>query len=188
MPTDHATLTYHVASTLDGFIAHDDGSWDGFAEGGSHVDEFLAATQTYAAVLMGRKTYESGLAMGLPLGAPAYPGRPNYVFSQTMRVPPESAHPELTVIADNVPATVSRLKQERRGEMWLCGGGSLASALFGANLIDTLILKINPVLFGSGRALVDGLPGLRAFKLLSTRVHEDTGVIVARYRLVEAGG
>ena len=34
-------LVYHVASTLDGFICHEDGSVNGFPEEGDHVSEYL---------------------------------------------------------------------------------------------------------------------------------------------------
>ncbi len=92
-----AKLIYHVAVTLDGRIAHHDGSYDGLSESGPHVDAFMEAVSGCAAVLMGRKTYEVGLAAGLALGQPAYPGRPNYVFSGTLPRP-ETRSSELHVV------------------------------------------------------------------------------------------
>ena len=50
------TLEYHVAITLDGFLAHPDGTWDGFPVEGEHVTDFFEAQRGYDVVLMGRKT------------------------------------------------------------------------------------------------------------------------------------
>jgi dihydrofolate reductase len=59
-------LIYHVASTLDGFIAHEDHTVDGFLGEGLHADEYLASLHTnYDAVIMGRKTYEFGVQFGV---------------------------------------------------------------------------------------------------------------------------
>ena len=58
-------LHYHVASSLDGYIAHPDDTFDGFPMQGSHVDDFIAALPTYDCVLMGRRTYEIGAKVGV---------------------------------------------------------------------------------------------------------------------------
>ena len=36
------------------------------------------------------------------------------------------------------------------GKLWLCGGGKLAGSLIEHQLIDQLVLKINPVMIGTG--------------------------------------
>jgi len=53
-------IIYHIAITLDGFIAHDDGSFDGFLPEGEHVADFLDSIKNYGAILMGKNTYEVG--------------------------------------------------------------------------------------------------------------------------------
>jgi len=50
-------LKYYMASTVDGFIGHEDGSVNGFLEQGEHVTEYLESLKTwFDVVLMGRKT------------------------------------------------------------------------------------------------------------------------------------
>src|SRR5215210_6877217 len=79
-------LKYHVATTVDGFIGHEDGSVDGFVAEGDHATEFLESLQNdYDVVLMGRKTYEFGLRLGV---TDPYPWLEQYVFSRTMKKSP----------------------------------------------------------------------------------------------------
>ena len=58
------TLKYYVACSIDGFIAHGDGSFDGFVPEGEHVAAFFESYKWFDTVLMGRKTYEVGLKEG----------------------------------------------------------------------------------------------------------------------------
>ena len=178
-----AQLVYYIATTLDGHIAHPDGSYEGFKESGPHADAFVKAIAGFSAVLMGRKTYETGLNAGLPIGAPAYPGRPNYVFSQTMKAPP-TASSELSIVSSPAVSFVNELKQRTEGSIWLCGGGQLAGALIESGLVDELRLKINPTLFGRGRPLAPGLTQRQDATLIATEVY-DNDVVVLRLRLTK---
>lgn len=143
-------LVYYVALSLDGYIAREDGSGRGFLTDGEAVAEYLETVRTYDTVLMGRTTYESGYAYGVAPGQPSpiFPGV-HYVFSKTLRfdaVP----HERLRVIdVDPVPV-VRQLKSQPGSDVYLCGGGALAGYLLGAGLIDEVIIKLNPLVLGSG--------------------------------------
>jgi len=71
-----AELVYHVAVTLDQFIADKNGNADPsiFLYEGEHTDDFLAEIPAYDAVLMGGNTYAYGFQYGLRPGQPAYQG------------------------------------------------------------------------------------------------------------------
>jgi dihydrofolate reductase len=56
-------LKYYVACSVDGFIAHTDGSFDGFLPEGQHVQGFLDSYKWFDVVLMGRKTYDNGVLL-----------------------------------------------------------------------------------------------------------------------------
>ena len=166
-------LTYQVACSVDGFIAHSDGSFDGFPDG-DHVADFLSTYDWFDTVLMGRKTYELGLREGI---TNPYPQMRQYVFSRTRR---QSPHENVQCVADDPVECVARLKQEDGKGIWLCGGAALAGTLFRARLIDHVILKVNPLLLGEGIPLFAGAIGQTPLHLTECKRY-DSGVVRLRY-------
>jgi dihydrofolate reductase len=183
-------LVYYVATSIDGYIAGPDGQFDAFPVVGDHMEvivtEFADALPAPAAaalgapqsgslfdtVLMGWNTYNVGASQGL---VDPYPHLRQYVFSRSVRDVPYGI-----VATDRDPVElVRKLKIDEGSAIWLCGGGSLAAAL--VEEIDRLIVKVNPVLFGTGIPLFDGLDYLpRNFGLTRSRTFE-SGVTIAEY-------
>ena len=166
-------LIYHVACSADGFIAHPDGSFDGFP-GGDHVADFLSTYEWFDTVLMGRKTYEVALREGV---TNPYPHMRQYVFSRTMRQAPDV---NVHLISSGPEPLVTRLKQEEGKGIWLCGGAELAGTLFRARLIDEVILKVNPLLLGSGIPQFAGAIDQTRLNLTECKRYE-SGVVRLRY-------
>jgi dihydrofolate reductase len=131
-------LQYQVAASLDGQICRPDGSFDCFPTEGDHVQDYLDKLKTFDAVLMGRKTYEVGLREGK---TDPYPAMDSYVFSRAM---PDSPDPRVRLVPENAAGFVSDLKSSPGGNIYLCGGADLAATLFTANLIDEIVVKLNP--------------------------------------------
>ena len=153
-------LKYYVAISVDGFIAAPDGlitpfmtQHDGKLAEGEHVDDFLASYAWFDTVLMGRKTYELGLSMGV---TSPYPAMRQFVFSRTMETSPDE---NVQLVSNNAVETVRALKEESSSAVWLCGGAALASHLWQAQLIDELIVKVNPVRDRRGNSAALGIDG-----------------------------
>lgn len=183
-------LVYYVAITVDGFIARPDGSFDCFLFEGDHFrDLFARYPETFPAhfrslagvpeevknfdtVLMGRSTYEVGLREGI-----TNPYRPlrQFVISTSMT---ESPDPGVELWRTEPLPLVQKLKQEDGRDIWICGGGKLASAL--APEIDELILKVNPVVIGRGIPLFDGAIATRPVHLAEHRSYAN-GFQLVRY-------
>lgn len=169
-------LKYYVACTLDGFIAEADGSFEKFPWDETMVADFFESLKAFDVVLMGRKTYEVGLNAGK---TNPYPTLKSYVFSRTMPVSPDK---QVELVAENAVERVKKLKQETGQDIWLCGGAELATQLFAARLIDELILKLNPVLFGDGISLFSRVVDSTPLKLIESKQY-DSGIMVLRYEI-----
>ncbi len=183
-------LVYYVACTVDGFIARADGTHDCFLFQGEHFQDLIESfPETFSAhlravlgipenvrrfdtVLMGRNTYDVGLREGIT--NPYAPLR-QYVVSRTMVGSPD---PAVVLHRSSPTDLVRRLKAEDGKDIWLCGGAKLASALFSE--IDELILKVNPVVIGSGIPLFDGGVGPLPVTLVEHKVYAN-GFVLARY-------
>lgn len=183
-------LVYYVAVSLDGYIAGPGGEYDAFLTEGDHMDaafgrfgdavptvaaQALGVEQpgtTFDAVVMGWNTY----AVGLPFGMTSpYSHLQQIVFSRSRQAEGE----RLTVSADDPLEVVRGLKAEEGADIWLCGGGTLAATL--ADEIDRLVLKVNPVLFGSGIPLFSGgAYEARRFELVESTPYR-TGVTITEY-------
>lgn len=152
-------LVYYVAVSLDGYIAGPDGAADAFLTEGDHMaaqlERFGDAVPTdlaaalgidqsggsFGTVLMGTHTYAIGYDLGV---LSPYRHLRQIVFSHRYEHAAENLH---CTDADPVD-TVRRLKESESADLWLCGGGNLATQLIGE--IDRLVLKRQPFLFGAG--------------------------------------
>lgn len=186
-------LTYFIASTLDGFIARKDGTFDFFQMTGEHLPYIVAefpetipghlraalgvhdGNRHFDTVLMGRHTYEVGLAIGV---TSPYAHLRQYVISRSMTASPD---PTINLVATDPIECVRTLKRERGLDIWLCGGARLAGALY--DEIDELILKINPVVLGNGIPLFDSARGPTMLELTDHKTFAGS-VAIHRYNLV----
>ncbi|GGZ26179.1 deaminase [Streptomyces olivaceoviridis] len=191
-------LTYFVAGTIDGFIAGPDGEYDFFAP--YLTEDYLphltvdfpetlstparaalgvadAPNTHFDTVVMGRGTYEPGLAAGL---TSPYAHLRQIVVSRSLGVGPDAS---VEVTTEDPAALVRRLKQEEGLGVWLCGGADLAGQLLPE--IDELVIKQYPVVAGSGIPLFRAEFSPRAFKLTGSRVF-DNGTIVLTYTKASA--
>ncbi|GAA2791439.1 dihydrofolate reductase family protein [Kitasatospora sp. CM 4170] len=186
-------LTYFIAATVDGFIAGPGGDFDFLLE--QLTEDFLpylltewpetmptaaraafgiaeAPNARFDTVLMGRGTYDPGLAIGQ---TSPYAHLRQIVFSRSLTTSPDRA---VEVVADDPLAVVRKLKQEEGLGIWLCGGADLAGQLLPE--IDELVVKQYPVLAGSGIPLFRTGFAPRNLALTGTRTFEG-GTVVLTY-------
>lgn len=173
-------LKYYVACTLDGFIAHLDGSFDGFCWDNEVVDDFIEDLKQFGTVLMGRKTYEVGLNEGK---TSPYPEMRQILFSTSMTAQPD---PAVELITENSVEVVRSLKVESESDIWLCGGSLLASSLMAENLIDEVIVKLNPIIFGSGIPLFTYVLSMIELEIVERKLYRNSGVMKIHYCVKKA--
>ena len=173
-------ITYYVATSIDGFISRPDDDISGFVQKGDGVDKYLSDLQAFDTVIMGRKTYEFGYQFGLEPGKPAYPHMDHYIFSETLTF--NDPHEQVKVCSLDL-ATIRNLKDQAGTDIYLCGGGMFAGWLLDHGLIDTLKVKLNPLLLGEG-ALLFGA-STKQYKLQLTDYERfEHGLQMITYRIV----
>ncbi|MEM8808831.1 MAG: dihydrofolate reductase family protein [Cyanobacteria bacterium P01_G01_bin.38] len=138
-------ITYSVATSLDGFIAREDGdvSWldemniDANETG---LEEFFASVD---GLVMGRNTYD----FVFNYGSWPYEDKPTWVCTHSDLQPLDGANLIVVGYIDDVVsgATIRGLKH-----LWLVGGGRLASSFLAKGLITNVSIAEMPIKLESG--------------------------------------
>ena len=146
------TITLHMVSSLDGFIAkHDnDISWmdstSVYEAGVSISPEAIAAfLKTIDCYVMGSKTYEHALELGWPYGDTAV------VVATTRQLP--ATKPSVEFYSGNLKTLVDEKLAPRYRNIWLVGGAMLCQRFLELGLVDEIKLTVAPVLLGEGLRL-----------------------------------
>jgi dihydrofolate reductase len=170
-------LRYHVAVSLDGFIAGPNGEYDWIVTDPS-ID-FAAIYREFDTFVMGRKTYEVMTAQG---GDGSVPGAEVVVFSRTL---PPASRKGIRIVNDDPREVVTALKARPGRDIWLFGGGRLFRSLLDAGLVDTVEVAVVPVLLGAGVPLLP--PGASTRLVLTDQKRLPASGIVALAYSVPGG-
>ena len=145
---------YYVAQSLDGYIAEADHTLDWLTKyGGDSTDVSEVTEGSYdrfydqvGAVAMGSATYEFVLAEGMSW---PYADIPSWVFTSRELPVPEGADVRF---ANGPAAPLHDEMTAAAGErnLWVVGGGNLASQFADEGLLDELLLTVVPVWLGDG--------------------------------------
>jgi dihydrofolate reductase len=156
-------------------------------DGGRQGARFaLDSAQNCEALLLGRVTYEAMQAFW-PTAEGELADRlnelPKYVVSSTLTDPPWNA----TVLGDDWPEEVARLRKELDGEIVVYGSRRLSQALIGMGLVDELRLQVYPMVLGAGDRLFGETQDKIALRLVESRPFEG-GVVSMIYAPATAAG
>jgi dihydrofolate reductase len=162
--------------TIDGVIQdpggtgeYDRGGWTFEYNRGDEGDKFkLDELKAADAQLQGRITYD-GMAAAWPTMkddagfADMMNSMPKYVVSTTIKDPEWE---NSTVISDNVPEEVAKLKDQYEGDILIYGSANLIATLLENDLVDEWRLMIYPEILGEGKKLFpEGVIDRRKLKL-----------------------
>lgn len=184
--------------SLDGVVQAPGGAREdtdgGFSHGGwsmKYFDPevmgrtFSELAQTSEALLQGRRTYQ--------VSAGAWPGRAGdpfsdwinrvqkYVVSDTLIEADITWMPTTIIRGADLLRTVSRLREQPGGYVYVYGSATLVRTLLAADLVDELLLTIEPILLGGGKTIFPQNGEALAFELVSTE-RASTGAQVCRYQ------
>lgn len=159
-------LTYLIGVTVDGFIAGPEDEIDFFPTPQPYLAHLAAeypetmpthvrgaiglaevGNRRWDTVIMGLGTYQPALTLGI---TSPYAHLRQVVVSTTLA----SEDPAVEVVTDDPVTRVRELKAEEGLDLYLAGGARLAGAL--VDEIDELVVKLYPVLAGSGIPFLTG--------------------------------
>ena len=147
------SVTLHMVSSLDGFIAKRDNSvsWlnspGSVYEAGVSISEEEAATFVKAidCYVLGSRTYEHALELGWPYGdTPA-------VVVTGREWPP--ARKSVEFYSGDLKTLVDVKLAPRYRNIWLVGGAMLCQRFLELGLVDEINLMLAPILLGEGLRL-----------------------------------
>lgn len=163
-------IVYYVATSLDGFISAPDEDISGFVGTGTGIEKYLADLADFDTVIMGRRTYEFGYRFGLKPGQPAYPHMTHYIFSNTLRF--DNFDPRVQVKKLDIQE-IDVIRSQEGSDIYLCGGGQFAGWLLDHKKIETLKLKLNPLILGHGVKVFGSSKRAYKTELVDTELYEN---------------
>ena len=189
-------IQYYCAATLDGYIADPDdglawlfnyeGSFYGECAEPGPLSEGGAYERFYdgvGALVSGSITYEFVLGHLDDDSNWPYKGKPCWVLSSRNLRLPEGEEIDVRIVEADVADIHDRIVESAGGRnIWIVGGGSVASQFVDAALLDELLVTVVPVVLGAGKPLFDRPPPGGPMQLTGTTVFE-TGMVELRYEL-----
>ena len=168
-------VIYYVATSLDGYIATEEGDVDWLSQFESSAEDHGFA-ELYSAVdglVMGSHTYEFSLKQSQ---WPA-PDKPSWVL--THRDLPV-AHPSVTLTSNEPSRLIKSLAERGLKSLWLMGGGKVAASFRENGLISHYIIAIMPIILGDGIPLFTSVPRQDLLKLTETKSYA-SGIVQLSY-------
>jgi dihydrofolate reductase len=163
-----------VAEAPDRFFS----DWDDAMEA-----NLVAVIATQDAVILGRRSYTEWAqfwpSSQIEPFATFINGVAKHVATST---PLDRGWANATVIDGGLVEFVRDLKEQDGGDVGVHASISIAQALLAAGVVDELRLVIGPMIVGSGRRLLDGLPSIR-LELIRSAI-SPAGYLLVDYRVI----
>lgn len=176
MEKESRKVVLYIACSLDGFIATPNHQLD-FLDLVAKVGEdygYAQFQETVDTVIMGRKTYDKVLSLGVEL---PHAHKNTYILTRQPR--PNKGH--IQFYSGPVNALIQKLKAENGLNIFCDGGAETANELLRHNLIDEFIISIIPILLGRGiKLFYQHRPELR-LNLLSCQTFQ-SGLVQLHYQ------
>ena len=176
-------IKLYIASSLDGYIARENGSLDWLTDLPNPEQSdygYTALLSSIDTVVMGRNTYQEILGFGVEW---PYSDCQTYVVSRADDLEIKTEKTEQ--VQDLNTEFFKTLKKESKKDVWLVGGGQLVSEFLRHRAIDEIMLCVIPVVLGNGIPLFPkGTPETQ-LDLIKTEAFS-SGAVMLTYHKKEA--
>lgn len=174
----------YVATSLDGFIAREDGGIDWLeatqAASGTEDYGYKAFMESVDVLVMGRNTFE----LALTFGEWPYGDKPVVVLSTRGITIPD----RLPKTVEGMHGTPSQVVQQLAARGWrhaYIDGGKTIQGFLSAGLVQQMIITRIPILIGRGIPLFGPTASDVSLEHLETRSYP-TGLVQSRYRIISS--
>jgi dihydrofolate reductase len=172
-----STVVLYIATSLDGYIARADGSFDWLSIVDSQETDYGYA-DFYGgidAIAMGSRTYEQIVG-----GFDEWPYSGKRVFVFTHR-PLEPVAENVVFVSQSPVEFAKGLDSAGIHMLWMEGGGDLVASFMEHRLIDEYIVSVVPIVLGDGIPLFKGPLPEHRLELLES-VDYPSGLVQLHYR------
>ncbi len=167
-------IILYIASSLDGYIARENGDVDWLPENtASGYDEFYKTIDT---VVMGKNTYKQVLTFG----EYPYKDKSSYVFTRNN----DQTKDENTEFVSDVDKFVKKNISNSEKNIWLVGGAEIISSFLNRGFVDEIILSIIPVVLGKGISLFKNIQNEVKLELIKTTDYDK--LVELHYRVTKS--
>jgi dihydrofolate reductase len=176
-------IVFESSVSLDGFIEGPDGELDWLVseDGVFDVDAFVSQFDT---IFYGRKAYErfgadcsrSTHSYNSNLFKATIAQMRKYVFSRREKHVRGNG-----MVVANMEEEVRRIAGEHGKNIWFGGGADILRSFVELDLIDEYVLRVHPVVLGSGKSLFPNHEGKMKLRLIDER-YAESGLMVLRYQ------
>ena len=150
-------IIVYIASSLDGYIARENGSIDWLPESTeSSYDVFYKSVDT---VIMGKTTYDQVLTFG----EYPYKDKKSFVFTRT----DQNKDGNVEFLSD-IDKFVKESFSGAGENIWLVGGAQINSSFLKQGVVDEIIITVIPVLLGKGIPLFKNIENQAKLELIKT--------------------
>ena len=171
-------MSVFVGTSLDGFIARRNGSFDFLPEGGGEPHgyyEFMASVDT---LLIGRNTFEVVLGFG------EWPyGKKRVVVLSSRPVDLSQVRGGVVEQMSGAPAEIATKLAATGAQHVYVDGGITVQRFLAAGLIQSLVITRVPVLIGDGIPLFGSLPHDVKLRHIETRQYM-SGLVRSEYQVL----
>jgi dihydrofolate reductase len=172
------TVSVFVGTSVDGFIARRNGSFDFLPEGGGEPHGYNEFIATVDALVIGRNTFETVLAL------PKWPyGDKRVVVLSSRPIDFSSVRGGRVEQMSGTPAEIVAKLAATGAHHLYVDGGITVQRFLRAGLVQRLTITRVPVLIGEGIPLFGALPRDMRLRHLATQ-HYPSGLVKSEYEVV----
>jgi len=162
--------TVYIATSIDGYIAREDGSIDWLMELPNPDKSdygFSIFLKRIDGIIIGRKSFETVVGFN----EWPYP-KPVFVLSNSLDKLPEGFSGKAEIVRGELQRIIESLRDKRINNLYIDGGKTIQSFLK-EDLIDEMIITRIPILLGSGIPLFDKNNAELVFEHVETQVYNN---------------